>query len=491
MRAGEGGLIIGDELAMHSEKRALPPGFAILGSLGSHYHGIGVRPDLEQLLPLLDSALRALPPQERRHHSGGWRGEAESYSLTPQEKAWLAQKPVVRVAVPAWAPYANFSQERGFFGMAASCLQELGGSLGITFLPVPVADDRDALQALRSGKAEMTAVTPLNGRHEPDVLYSQPWFSAPVAIAARSDSGLSRLEKLNGKTLAVIAHSLPERWIAARLPQIKLLAAADCPEALHAVSARRAQAAVDTLDTLVHYIRRDRHEQISITGFTPLTLELGFAVRADQPLLAALLDKGLNALPPDTMRRIYLQWSQAVEVPFMDWGLFRRYALIGLLCMLAIVGVFAWVNSKLRREIRERQKAEGILHQIFSHMPATLILCDAELRCITTNRNISETFGLDATRLSGKTFQEAALAAALPRSAAKTLDCLEQTARCAFEQRCCITLKHVNESDGQATYFKTWCMPLFDKGGQSRLPDRAQRGHFPHHAPGKRASPPP
>lgn len=375
MRAGEGGLIIGDELAMHSEKRALPPGFAILGSLGSHYHGIGVRPDLEQLLPLLDSALRALPPQERRTILEAWRGEAESYSLTPQEKAWLAQKPVVRVAVPAWAPYANFSQERGFFGMAASCLQELGGSLGITFLPVPVADDRDALQALRSGKAEMTAVTPLNGRHEPDVLYSQPWFSAPVAIAARSDSGLSRLEKLNGKTLAVIAHSLPERWIAARLPQIKLLAAADCPEALHAVSARRAQAAVDTLDTLVHYIRRDRHEQISITGLHAANPGTGLC-RARGPAPARGLARQRLERPAagHNAAGIYLQWSQAVEVPFMDWGLFRRYALIGLLCMLAIVGVFAWVNSKLRREIRERQKAEGILHQIFSHMPATLIL---------------------------------------------------------------------------------------------------------------------
>lgn len=465
MRAGEGGLIIGDELAVHSEKRALPPGFAILGSLGSHYHSIGVRPDLEQLLPLLDSALISLPPQERRAIMEAWRGETKSYSLTPEEQAWLAQRPVVRVAVPTWAPYSNFSGEHGFIGMAASCLQELGNRLGIAFQPVPVADGRDALEAVLRGKAEMTAVTPVNARHEPGVLYTQSWLSAPVAIAARSDSGLSRLEKLSGKTLAVIARGLPERWIAARQPGVKLLPVEDCPQALKAVSANRAQAAVDALDTLSHYIRRDHLKQISITGFTPLTLELGFAVRADQPRLAALLDKGLAALPPETMRRIYLQWSQAVEVPFMDWGLFRRYALIALLCMLAIVGIFATVNRRLRREIRDRQKAEGILHQIFSHMPAALILCDAGLRCIAANRHSLETFGLDAARLNGKTFQEAALAEDLPASAAKTLGRLEQTARSAFERHICITLKHVNEPGGQAAYFKTWCMPLFDKSG--------------------------
>lgn len=43
-----------------------------------------------------------------------------------------------------------------------------------------------------------------------------------------------------------------------------------------------------------------------------------------------------------------MQWAQAVEVPFMDWEMLRRYVLIALFRILAIVGVFTHMSHELR-----------------------------------------------------------------------------------------------------------------------------------------------
>lgn len=43
-----------------------------------------------------------------------------------------------------------------------------------------------------------------------------------------------------------------------------------------------------------------------------------------------------------------VQWAQAVEVPFMDWEMLRRYVLIALFRILAIVGVFTHMSHELR-----------------------------------------------------------------------------------------------------------------------------------------------
>ena len=465
VRAGEGGLIIGDELSVLAGKRALPDGFNVLGHVGSQYHGIGVRPDLDNVLTLLDNALLNLPPQERESILNAWRGTGQALHLSRAEKVWLAANPTIRVAVYSRMPYADMARN-SFVGMAASYLERLGQQLHVTFRPVPAADRQTALQLLRQGKADMLAALSVVTAEKEGLRTTRPWLNVSVAIASPRDAVKPDLESLNGQNLSVVGHSLTAEWIAANNPGITLLPEAGEAATLDDVARGRAQAAAGELDSLIHYIRRDRLDNISVSGFTPFTQKLGFAARADLPLLQSALDKGLAAIPPATSRQIYLQWAQAVEVPFMDWEMFWRYALTALFCMLAIVGVFAHVNRKLRREIRERQKAEGILKLIFAHMPAALTLCDARARCIDSNRGVAEAYGLRQENLSGKTFTQAGEEAALPLAALVELRRLESVADQAFATRRCQDTRHVNPLNQENAYFNTWFMPLFDKDGK-------------------------
>ncbi len=465
VRSGEGGLIVGEELSVQAGRRTLPEGFSILGQMGGQYHGIGVRPDLDNVLTLLDNALLNLPPQERESILNAWRGAGQTLHLTGEEKAWLADNPTVRVAVYSCMPYAGMARNE-LVGMAASYLERLGRKLHVTFRPVPVADRQAALHTVQEGRADMLAVLSVTRAEKEGLLVTRPWLDVSVAIASPRDAVKPSLASLNGQSLSVIRHSLPARWIAANNPGITLLPETDGAAALEGVVKGRVQATAGALDSLIYYIRRDRLDNISISGFTPYTLKLSFATRADLPLLQSALDKGLAAIPPAVSRQIYLQWAQAVEVPFMDWEMFWRYVLGALFCMLCIVGGFAHVNRKLRREIRERQKAEGILKLIFEYMPAALTLCDAQSRCIDSNRGVAEAYGLRQEDLIGKSFVQAGEEAALPLPVLVELRRLESVADQAFATRRCQDSRHGNPlNEGQA-HFNTWFMPLFDKNGK-------------------------
>lgn len=460
VRVGEAGLIIGDELSIHAEEAGIPEGLAVLGSLGSHCHALGVRPNLENVLTLLDNALHMLPPQEIRQIVKSWSGEPNSSIPSDGERHWLAESPVVRVAVFNRAPFAGISDAQRFVGMAADYVRLLSDSLGLDFVFLSMPGETEAREALRRGEADMT-VLPL-GDGKDGLLYTRAWQSAPVAIAAPEGSGLARLRDLERKTVAILDGGQVERWLTARSPGVKLLPVADSQAALKAVSKGRAQAAVASLDSLSHYIRHDRLSGLSITGFTPFSLEMSFAVRPELPLLASLLDKGLNAIPEDKAQEIHQHWTRAVEVRFMDWGRFWRWTGGALLCMLLVIWIFAHVNRKLRAEIRQRQKAEDTLKLIFSQMPAALAMCDPQLRCLIANQAVNGPFGLNRESLEGQTLVQAAEKAGLNEGLQQELRRMESMAAAAFRQRRSLTTRHVNAGGGKATHFRTWFVPLFD-----------------------------
>lgn len=460
VRVGEAGLILGDEFSIRAGTYGIPDDFAVLGSMGSHYHALGVRPDLKDVLTLLDNALSILPSQEIRQIVKSWSGEGHASIPSDDERHWLAKSPVIRVAVFNRAPYAGISDAQRFVGIAADYVRLLSDSLGLDFVFLPMPAETDAREALRRGEADMT-VLPL-GEGKDGLLYTRAWQSAPVAIAAPEDSGLARLRDLERKTVAVLDGGLMERWLTARSPGIRLLPVADSRAALEAVNRGKAQAAVACLDSLSHYIRHARLSGLSITGFIPVSLEMSFAVRPDLPLLASLLDKGLSAIPEDKAQEIHQHWTRAVEIRFMDWGRFWRWLGGALLCMLLVVWIFARVNSKLRAEIRQRQKAEGILKLIFSHTPAALALCDPQLRCLTANQAVNGPFGLSKEDLEGQTFVQAAEKASLSVGLRQELRRMENMAAAALRQRRSLTTKHVNAEGGKTMHFKTWFVPLFD-----------------------------
>jgi type II secretory pathway component PulM len=81
------------------------------------------------------------------------------------------------------------------------------------------------------------------------------------------------------------------------------------------------------------------------------------AVNTDEPLLANILQQGLDAIPASERASIYNQWRSIRYSHAVDLRLLWK-VLAGGAVLLAVVG---WWNRRLAREVDRRRRAESAL----------------------------------------------------------------------------------------------------------------------------------
>jgi signal transduction histidine kinase len=157
-------------------------------------------------------------------------------------------------------------------------------------------------------------------------------------------------------------------------PDLTLMPVEDTRAGLRAVADGKAFAFVGNLVTTSYYIGQSGLTQIKIAGETPFVYRLGMAVRDDWPILAGILQKGIEAIPVAERDAIYRDWISIHYEHSIDYSLLWK----GLAAAaLALVLVFAErtyrlnrANARLRHlardlslvEERERRRLAGELH---------------------------------------------------------------------------------------------------------------------------------
>jgi len=127
--------------------------------------------------------------------------------LTGQERAWLAQNPVLKVVTDSdMAPY-GFTDEQGrYVGVLPDIASRVGQFLGIRIQFEPVLYDT-LVERIRERAADAAAlVDPLDVAIEPHYLMTDEVMFMPYGLFVRTDSELAQNtpEIITGKTIALI-----------------------------------------------------------------------------------------------------------------------------------------------------------------------------------------------------------------------------------------------------------------------------------------------
>jgi signal transduction histidine kinase len=168
---------------------------------------------------------------------------------------------------------------------------------------------------------------------------------------------LGGLRALEGKTVAVVRDEATQGWLQRDWPQLALLPIADTQEALRKVAAGEAFAFVGNLVTTSYYIGQSGLTQIKVLGETPYTYQLGMGVRQDWPILAGILQKGLDAIPKSERDAIYHDWISIQYQHRVDYGTLWTVVTLAALALFVIV----YWNRRLAQEVSQRCKVETAL----------------------------------------------------------------------------------------------------------------------------------
>ena len=378
-------------------------------SLTASINAIGVRKDWPVLRDILQKALDDIPASERIGILNAWTGQARKRAtavirLDQQQKDWLQNHPIIRVASDSrFAPIEFINDKGEYVGLSWDYLAAIAEILGVTFQSVTINNRLQLAAAIKNGEVDILSGVVVTPALEELSTFTHPYLTLPTVIFTKVRVAyVDSLAKLGGKKVVVVKGSWQEEVLAANHPDLSLVYADDISSALHKVSQGEAYAYIDALMTAGHYIQEEGLANLQVSGHTQYRMALAMVVRKDWPILAQLLDQAIKHIDGDKRQAILGKWSAVTVKKEADLRLVFHAMLIAVFLLLLI---FAW-NWSLRRQIRERKKAEYEMRKLFSAVessPSVVVITDPDGIFEYVNPRFVAVTGYSLAELQGKT----------------------------------------------------------------------------------------
>ena len=279
---------------------------------------IGVRKDWPELVGILEKTLATITHGEQQKIRNKWVGiSADGTSaakikveLTPEESAWIAQNPTVRLAPdPDFPPIEFFDDTGKYQGLAADLVRMVTERVGIKIEIVPKKNWEEVLGALQNHDADMSAAMPKDKDNVKYLNFTKPYDEFPSVIIVRKETeGRVDMAALSGLTVAVVSGWPEEKWVLDNHPDINVVSVPDTISGLEKVAFGDAEAMVSFLPTASYYISKRGMTNLRIAGRTTLEFPDAFAVRKDWPELISILQKGLNSVTEEEHLALNKKW---------------------------------------------------------------------------------------------------------------------------------------------------------------------------------------
>ncbi|OCQ51991.1 Virulence sensor protein BvgS precursor [Photorhabdus australis subsp. thailandensis] len=360
---------------------------------GERYNFLGRNGD--GMVEAINLILTAIPHEIRTKVYQRWvsglalGNDNDTAIFSPQEKAWIKENPVVNVATSRTEPPYSFLDKKGeVTGLDVDILRLIGEKSGITFNFIPADGAAGVKKLLKNGEAQMTSLvnTPDRSRW---LSFSHPYGTVEwVMITHNGRNAPYEFEQLKHHRVAVPRdHALMS--VLRQYPDISIVEVDSVTKGIDMVLAGAADATFDSLIS-ADYLQANRYgSNISIQFLRDSLQPEQYAILPSYPQLVSILNKSIDALPPNELRVLRLKWlSMANITPYYDnkispwlklWG--------GALFVIALSSAF-W-GSYLAHQIRRRKKAENNLQNLlaywetlFNNIPTPMFVCDPTM-CIT------------------------------------------------------------------------------------------------------------
>lgn len=222
--------------------------------------------------------------------------------LTPQERAFVSALPEARVAIPlpAVRPYEVVSADGAVSGIHPEMLAYLARAFGLRVRPLLLPSFSAALEALRSGQADLMLTLGYTAERARHIEYTLGVTPLPGALFARvgtHDAPDGARPALERARFAVERDFIVGDFLHRRYPESQLLTVETTGQALQAVHEGRADYYLGALLTTMDWLSRKPELRLEVTRL--LNYSSGyyhFAVRKDWAPLAQILNRGISTL---------------------------------------------------------------------------------------------------------------------------------------------------------------------------------------------------
>lgn len=308
---------------------------------------------------------------------------AQPSNLSPEERAWVAGRPVVRIAIASDAKPVQYMEGGELKGIASEYLKVLEQKSGAEFRYVAVDSNEAGADMMRRGQADAMSLMRAVGApvQEHGLLYTRTRIGFPLMVVTRAgERFIAGIPELNGKKIATALHPFIDT-LRAELPDSTLTEYRSALDLLTAVSNGSADVAVATQLNTLPYLYRRFKGVLQISGvLSEYSSQYVLAVRQDEPVMYAVLQKSIFSVSGEELAQVYSRW---LEADAFDTPSFKALAseymteflLLALIALLLAGLVYQAHRQRLRAMRNEGEKARFLAvmsHEVRSPMNAIL-----------------------------------------------------------------------------------------------------------------------
>nr|WP_298144670.1 sensor histidine kinase [uncultured Pseudomonas sp.] len=283
------------------------------------------------------------------------------------QRAWLADHRQLRVGLLMQAPWALYDRRlQRLSGANVELMGRLLQGMGVEPIWVRFTEQTDLDGAVRRGEVDLAPGLVQTPRGLRLWLYSSPYMRVPhLVVGERLGSNVVDLDRLGREeNLAVREPSPAFDYLRKNYGNLQLQAVSSERSGLLRLLRKEVSYAVVDEARLSQLLREPQFAGLSIVGDIGLPQLLRIATRRDQPLLAAIVEQTLQALPPREVDRLREHWMP-LRYPQVGDSLafWRGFSLLLLGIVLASAAIVLHLRQQrrgLERQLLEARHALGL-----------------------------------------------------------------------------------------------------------------------------------
>jgi len=330
-------------------------------------HSYVVHKSFPLLQSILDKGYQALTEKEKQQLWDKWFGHESKFTdiaetgLTSDERLWLKEHPVIHMGNSVDWPPIGFINEKGVYsGIAADYMQAIEELLGVHIEPSMLKSWKTTVDRAKSGELDMLGSIVPTPQREKYLTFTKPYLSYPLGIITQENiSFIADVQELSGHPVAVNSGSATHDILSNYYPDLNLQPVKNTKTGLMAVSQGKAFAFISDMLTSSNVMSQEGLTGLKISGELPYRYDISIGIRKDQPLLASIIQKALNAIPEEQHNAIQHKWLSVRLEHQTDYTLLWQLMAAAILVLTIIL---FW-NRRLQQEIAQRQSIETKLRE--------------------------------------------------------------------------------------------------------------------------------
>jgi len=231
-------------------------------------------------------------------------------SLTQEEKQFIQSHPVIIVGGEEdWPPF-DFVENGEYTGAIKDYLLVLEKHTGLHFDVRTGYTWNELLSGFKKKQFDLLPAIYWNKQRSQYTHFTEPYLNIREYIfvdKARQD--ITRLEDLNGQTIAVVSGYAQIKMLEEYYPDIRILKVETPLDAIDAVLTKQADALIENTALLSYTTKQNNIEGLKPVSASQLGINnIHMGVRNDWPILRDILQKGLNKISLEERMQISQKW---------------------------------------------------------------------------------------------------------------------------------------------------------------------------------------